>query len=88
MLIAEIKKRFRSGPYDLDFAHQELENLTKLLNNELGQSLALSESSPIKCYLPPSKQYDLLSKESQEYMARGNISAMSYIRAKISDLFK
>jgi hypothetical protein len=83
-----IKKRFRSGHYDLNFAQKELENLRRLLKNELGESLALSESSPIRCYLPTSKQYELLNKESQEYMSRGDISAMAFIRSKISGLLK
>lgn len=87
-LIAEIKNRFRSGKVDLDYAHAELLNLRKLLNNELGDSLALSQTSLIRGYLPPKKQYELLNKESQEYMSRGNLSVMSFIRSKISGMFK
>lgn len=87
-LIGEIKNRFRSGKVNLDFAHQELLNLRKLLNNELGDTFPLSQSSLIRCYLPPNKQYELLNKESQEYMARGSMSLMSYFKSKISGMSK
>ena len=87
-LTGEIKNRFRSGKVDLDYAHQELENLRKLLNNEIADSLHLSESSPIRSFLPPSKQYDLLNTESQEFMSKGGLSAFAYIRSRISNILK
>ena len=67
--------------YALDEGKNQLENLKKLLNNQLGETLPLLQSSLIRSYLPPNKQFDLLNKESQEYMS---MSTMSYIRSKIS----
>ncbi|KAJ3034179.1 hypothetical protein HDV00_005398 [Rhizophlyctis rosea] len=93
-ILTRLREEFRAPcepaevPQRLATGQRELVALRRMVEGELDKEYPLPESSQLRAFLPPRKQYTLLDTAAQTATSEKNATNFDYLKAYLAGVFR